>query len=242
MIGTKHLLIIGFLSIINIANSQIKAGKIVYERKTNLEKEFKDVNDSDFLDYIKKNKIKKDEFEMYFNDTISIFKPVLSDLVDEMSWATNTNTTLHSLTSNQYTIVLNMWGQELILEDTLSPKVWQITESKRVISNYECRKAIWQKNDSTRIYAWYSTEILANAGPEGFCGLPGTILGLATEDGGVIYFAKSVEVITPTEQDFVVEKKRKKVFTYQKLYDQLMEDYGNEKWGKEMIAEIFEWL
>ena len=37
MIGIKHLLIIGFLSIINIANSQLKVGKIVYERKTNLE-------------------------------------------------------------------------------------------------------------------------------------------------------------------------------------------------------------
>jgi GLPGLI family protein len=242
MSGIKQLLIIGFCSILKLSFGQIKVGKIVYERKTNLEKEFKDVVDSDFLDYIKKNKIKKDEFELYFNDTVSIFKPVFSDLADEMSWATNTNTTLHSLASNQYTIVLNMWGQELILEDTLSAKVWQITDSKRVISNYECRKAIWQKNDTTRIYAWYSTEILANAGPEGFCGLPGTILGLATEDGGVIYFAKSVELITPSEQDFIVEKKRKKVFAYQQLYDQLMEDYGNEKWGKQMILELFEWL
>lgn len=242
MSGIKQLLIIGFCSILQLSFGQIKVGKIVYERKTNLEKEFKDVVDSDFLDYIKKNKIKKDEFELYFNDTASIFKPVFSDLADEMSWATNTNTTLHSLVSNQYTIVLNMWGQELILEDTLSAKVWQITDSKRVISNYECRKAIWQKNDTTRIYAWYSTEILANAGPEGFCGLPGTILGLATEDGGVIYFAKSVELITPSAQDFVVEKKRKKVFAYQQLYDQLMEDYGNEKWGKQMILELFEWL
>src|SRR5574343_597124 len=108
MIGIKHLMMIGLVSVITIAKSKIKVGKIVYERKTNLEKEFKDVVDSDFLDYIKKNKIKKDEFELYFNDTVSIFKPVLSDLADEMSWATNTNTTRHSLGSNQFTIVLNM--------------------------------------------------------------------------------------------------------------------------------------
>lgn len=242
MNGNKQLLIIGFCSILHLSFGQIKVGKIVYERKTNLEKEFKNENNDDFKDYIKKNKIKKDDFELFFNDTLSIFKPLLSDLSDEMSWATNTNTTLHTLGTNKFTLVLNMWGQELILEDTLRSKVWRITESKRIISNYECRKAIWQKDDTTRIYAWYSTEILADAGPEGFCGLPGTILGLATEDGGVIYFAKSVQLITPTTQDFVINKKRKKTFTYQQLYNQLMEDYGSKKWGKEMIVELFEWL
>lgn len=243
MIGIKQLLILLLLSVSVNGFSQIKAGRIVFERKTNIEKEFNDSdNDEEFKDFLKKNKFKIEDFELFFNDTLSIFKPIITDEVDELSWATSRNTVLQNTASNQQTLELSMWGQILLVKDSIQTKQWLITDSKRVIGNYECRKAIWQKNDSTRIYAWYSSEILANAGPEGFNGLPGTILGLATEDGGVIYFAKSVEVLNPKETDFKVDIKRKKVFTLEELRTKLNEEYGKEDWGRKVIARVFRWM
>ncbi|MCX6292662.1 MAG: hypothetical protein NT126_13025 [Bacteroidetes bacterium] len=42
----------------------------------------------------------------------------------------------------------------------------------------------------------YKSFVLSSGfGPESFVGLPGAILGLATEDGSVIYFAKNVEAV-----------------------------------------------
>ena len=91
--------------------------------------------------------------------------------------------------------ILSIFGQDIYIKDSLPARPWKITDSKRVINGYNCRKAVYQKNDSTRIYAWYTTSITPSVGPEGFCGLPGLIMGIATEDGGIIYFAKKVELL-----------------------------------------------
>lgn len=237
----KELILLLLLTSSTLSFAQIRSGRIVFERKTNLEKEFKDEMDSDFRDYIKKHKFKVDSFDLVFNDTCFIFKPIISDLEDDLSWATNLNTTYQSNKSNSRVMIVSFWSNEVYVNDTITPITWKITDSKRTIGKYECRKAIWQKNDSTRIYAWYSTEIIANAGPEGMHGLPGTILGLATEDGGVVYFAKYVEILTPNKEDFTIEAKRKKFYTYDQLRIQLKEDYGNEVWGKNLFERIFEW-
>lgn len=243
MNGTKKILLLTLLIFSSNSFAQIKAGKIIFERKTNIEKEYKDADDNEeFSDYLKKNKIKIDSFELIFNDTLSIFKPIISDEVDELDWATSNNIVLQNQATHSQTLELSIWGQKLYIQDSIRPKQWKITESKRFIGNYECRKAIWQKNDSTRIYAWYSTEVLANCGPEGFNGLPGTILGLATEDGGVIYFAKTIEISTPNEEAFLIELKRKKIFTFQELQVKLNEEYGKEEWGKKVISRIFRWF
>ena len=94
-------------------------------------------------------------------------------------------------------------------------------------------------NDSTRIYAWYCDEISASVGPESFYGLPGAILGLATEDGGVIYFAKSIDVVRPPAAELFPEKTKEKIYEPAELRTMLEKQYGKEKWGKAMIKTVF---
>jgi GLPGLI family protein len=239
--GIKIAFFFIVLLINGITFSQIKTGKIVFERRTNLEKRFKD-EDSRWFEFLETNKFKIDVFELYFNDTCSIFKPLITDEIDQLSWTTTQNSVFQNSNTNMRLMKLNMWGQDIFVSDTMTTRQWKITENKRVIGRYECRKAIWQKNDSTRIYAWYSPEIIPTVGPEGFSGLPGAILGLATEDGGIIYFAKSVEILEPTKENFVIETKRKKLYSYTELKVKLEEDYGKEKWGKDLFENLFRWL
>ena len=178
--------------------AQIKEGKIVFERKTNLYKKFKE--DRDISNWIKpedKNKI--DVFELYFNDSLAVFKPQESELKEQLSWATSKNTSYQNLKNRELFTIKSVWGEKLYVKDTLRKREWKITESKRNIGGYSCRKAIWQADDSTKIYAWYAEEINVSSGPESYCDLPGMILGLASEDGGIIYFAKSVEQKKPNE-------------------------------------------
>lgn len=226
------------LSLLTVcAFPQYKTGKISYERKTNLYKKFKG-NAKDWIREEDKNKI--DYFELYFNDTVSVFKPTESDLKETMSWATAKNTVYQNFNTGQKFMIKSIWGEQLYLKDSLSARKWKITDSKRNIAGYNCRKAVWKVNDSTRIYAWFSQDLETSTGPETFNGLPGVILGLATEDGGVVYFAKKVELIKPEPATLIPGKTKSKIYTGKELRAKIEKDYGKEKWGKEMIHETFD--
>lgn len=233
------ILLLCFWLLPQTVTSQIISGKITYERKTNLYKKFK--NNGDVKEWLKeedKNKI--DIFELYFNDSLSAFKPQESDLVERMSWATTKNVVYQNTTSKTRLTEKKIWGEQFIITDSVRKFNWKITDSKRNICGYQCRKAIWQANDTTRIYAWFCSEVNASIGPESFVGLPGAILGLATEDGGIIYFAKSVEVVKPELTQLTAKKTKSKLYKSKELRAQLEKDFGKEKWGKIMIYNNFE--
>ena len=219
--------------------AQISSGKIIFERKTNLYKKFKDDDVKDWLKEEDKNKV--DVFELYFNDSLSVFKPQESDLKERMSWATSKNVVYENFNHNSRLSIKSVWGEELYVQDTLCNRKWKITDNKRMISGYSCRKAIWQQNDSTRIYAWYTDDIVPNVGPESFSGLPGAILGIATEDGGVIYFAKSIELSKPDVLMMQPKKGKNKIYTSAELKTKLEKDFGKNPWGKAMIRDLFSW-
>ncbi len=221
-----------------IAIGQITSGKIVYERKTNLFKKYKDSWSREWIKEENKNKL--DVFELYFNDSLSAFKPQESELKEKMSWTTSKNQVYQNFKRDKRLTVKSIWGEELLVQDSLWKREWKMTGSKRTICGFLCRKAIWEANDSTRIYAWYCNEINVSIGPESFMGLPGAILGLATEDGGVIYFAKSV---TPGDfgmDKMLAPKTKKKIYTTAELRGKLEKDFAREKWAKQMIHEAFD--
>lgn len=217
--------------------AQISSAKITFERKTNLYKKFK-TNDNIQRWVKEEDKIKIDYFELFVTDSCSLFKPQESELRENLSWSTAKNTVYQYPKKSSKYVIKTMWGEELHLTDTLVSQKWQITESSRKIAGYMCRKAIWQANDSTRIYAWFSYDLIPSTGPEGFNGLPGTILGLANEDGGIVYFAKKVELLKPEAAVFIPPKK-KKIYKTEELKAELTKQYGHEKWFKEEMDEQF---
>lgn len=235
----KRILLLVLLACAQQAYAQIQSGRIVFERKTNLMKRFKDSKPGSWLN--DKNKIKIDEFELFFNDTLSVFRPIEVEGKEEMSWATNKNTVQQDLKKEQRISVYAIWGENMYVVDSLKKRTWKITESTRKIGKYECRKALWEVNDSTRIYAWYTDEIIPSVGPETFNGLPGAILGLATEDGGVIYFAKSVEVLQPDFKKLEVKVGKNKFYTDLEAYATLEKQFGGRPGVASMIADLFMW-
>ena len=239
-VGIKLFLIAVLLFLISPVFSQYAtSGKIIFERRTNLEKRFTDKRMKRMIN--ETNKIKTDKFVLLFNDTCSIFKLVVENTgADDMAWMTTKNTYYQQLKKKSQLTILGLFGQSVYVLDSLPSRQWKITDNKRVISGYDCRKAIYQKNDTTRIYAWYTPPLIV--GPEGFCGLPGTILGLATEDGGIIYFAKSVELISPKKEDLDLPIGKNKVFSMLELRLKIEKEYGNTPWGKGMFDDLFRWL
>ena len=240
--GIKILIIGLFIWVDSIGFAQFYSeGTIYYTRRTNLQKRFTDQRMKRFV--TEDNKIKNDRFSLAFNDTISVFKYLPSATVDEMAWLTSKNEYYQYLNPNKQLTIFQFFGTSVYVKDSLPVRSWKITDSKRTICGFNCRKAIYEKNDSTRIYAWYAPNILPSIGPEGFCGLPGTILGIATEDGGIIYFADKVDFsVGPKPEVLGVEIGKNKLFTLKELREKLEKDYGNTPWGKRMFDDMFRWL
>lgn len=239
MSTNKYIIILSFIQLLFAQSvAQISYGKITFERRTNLYKKFKYYdNVKEWLNEADKNKI--DVFELYFNDTTSYFGPKESNLVERLEWATSKNIVYQNYKQNTRWTEKSIWGEKFIVTDSIRNFKWKITDNKRTICGYQCWKAIWQANDSTKIYAWYCNEINSNVGPESFTGLPGAILGLATEDGGVVYFAKSVELIKPEINNLIPKKSKNKQYKTTELKTQLEKEFGKEKWGKMMIYNLF---
>jgi len=237
MIKRSYHIIILILCV-SFTTAQISFGKVTYERKTNLYKRLK--HWEDVKEWVKEaDKVKIDEFELSFNDSASCFKPVESEYRDNFEWATSLNTTYQNKANDSKVTFKKIWGEEFMLKDSLSKRKWKITDGQRTIAGFICRKAIWVENDSSRVYAWYADEIIPGFGPESFNGLPGLILGLASEDGGTIYFAKKVEIVQPKAEVFQLPKTKKKPMATAEFKAQLVKQYGKEKWGKAMLLNNF---
>lgn len=237
----NRLLIASFVVFVGFTTfSQITSGRILFERKTNLKKIFKDNQRMKSMNMDLSTRI--EEFELLFNDTSSAFLPIEGD--EDLGWSkylTSHNIIYKDLNKQEKVAVLDMWGTEMYIRDKMIKRDWKITSNKRKLGGYMCRKAFWEMNDSTRIYAWFSVDVVPSIGPEGFDGLPGAILGLATENGTIIYFAKEVEAMKPEQEKLVREIKGKDVYTTAELKEILIEKMG--RWVKPKdIDSMFTWL
>ncbi|OFZ66321.1 MAG: hypothetical protein A3D92_07880 [Bacteroidetes bacterium RIFCSPHIGHO2_02_FULL_44_7] len=243
MAGIKHLGVIGLLICLSgTVRGQITSGRIVYERKVNLKKQFgEDERMKDFI--TDENKIRIEDFELLFNDSLSAFLPIEKEEEAQgfMKFLTTHNKVYYNQNKQEKTIIMDLWGNATFMRDSMQHRAWKVTDSKRKIGGYLCRKAIWEMNDSTRIYAWFSVDLVPSIGPEGFAGLPGAILGLATEDGGIIYFAKEVTLQVPKQELLTTDPGKNDVYTKATLRALLEEKMG--KWmKKEDLDGMFSWL
>lgn len=216
----------------------IKAGKITYERKTNLHKKFPD---EETRRWIGKDKYRIDMFELYFNDTMSYFAYQQGPSEGRGDWATVKNTHVTFLSKNLRHSLLNIMGEEVVVVDALKTREFKRLGKKRDIAGFKCQMVRFDQDDSTRLYAWYCDAILPSVGPETYLGLPGAILGLANEDGGVVYFAKKVEAMQPDFKSLIPKYKTNKGMTEEETRKMLIEKMKGSPWAKRVLQELFMW-
>lgn len=234
----KRIVFIALLIAQSMSWAQERAGKITYERKTNLHKKFPD---QQMRRWIGNDKYKYDNFFLYFNDTMSVFVPEEQDMSDRSNWATVRNKVISNLARNQRISLLNVWGEEAVVMDTLKKRTYKVLPKKREIAGFNCQMVRFDQDDSTRIYLWYTDAILPPVGPESYFGLPGAILGLATEDGGVVYFATKVEFMEPNFEQVTPKYKTNKARTEAEMIAELTAKFAGSPWAKFAVRELFMW-
>lgn len=227
------LLVVLCLITNDVWGQTIHSGEIVFKRRTNLEKRYEGsgmgAGSPNFKKQLKEPKT--DQYVLYFNDTSSLFMPILPEVGEEdREWLTMRNTSYQNFNSGLMDREFDFMGTKIYLSDSVKKREWFITGSERDIAGYNAKQAMWIANDSTKIFAWYADQIVPSVGPESFNGLPGTILGLAIEDGGVVYFAEKVKPLSkPNFLSLVPKGKEKNTYTTKALLeyvDNLMKGRG----------------
>lgn len=230
---------LAILFCITNVHSQIQEGKIVFERKVNL---FKKYTNKSTQDYIKEeNKYRTERFTLYFNDSISVFLPEETFERDRLSWTTNSNTIVQNLKTDEIRALYSFSGTPVPVKDSLQKRQWKLTDKSRLICQIECMQAFYDVDDSTRIYAWFTSAITPNIGPESYSGLPGGILGLANEDGSITYFARSIEEQKINLEEIMPKFNDKKARTRDQVIEKAKKDFKFEKEIDTYLKELFLW-
>jgi len=112
------------------------------------------------------------------------------------------NNTIYTDLSKGYSISqTKIYGQELLIKDSLHHIKWKLTDEFREVAGYPCRRANGLMLDSVYVVAFYTNEIHYSGGPESFTGLPGMILEVFLPHDNVSWKALKVNAeVVPKEQ------------------------------------------
>lgn len=169
-----------------------------------------------------------------FKGEETLFEPVKNDLDMQMKQIIMMlgldfeGTTLSNLKTKEYKRYNDIFGQRVIIQDSVKNVKWKITDEYREIAGYNCRRANGITSDSIYVVGFFSNELLTDGGPESISGLPGLILGLVVPSQHVSFFATKVEL----NDDVVLDKKlfvnsKAKVMTRAEMVKQFSSSLSN---------------
>jgi GLPGLI family protein len=240
----KILIAISFSFILKSGFCQqfITKGRIEFERKVNNYKQFEG-EDNSWIEQIKKMvpQYTIDYFDFVFDGNRSIYKPGRESPTPRNAFMgtppASENIVYNDYATNMFTSSKQVFENSYLLHDTMPAIKWKITSETRMIAGFNCRRAETILMDSVYIVAFYTDEIMATGGPEGFNGLPGMILGIAMPRTAITWFATKLELSTVKETDFKIPAKGKKATRASMKADI---DGLVTRWGK--YAHRFVWL
>lgn len=214
-------------------------GKITFEKRVNLLRALEGAD----LPQEARGKMQKyitSNWELYFDQHKSLYKPIKKENngagLLAFSLGKQTNELYTNYAKNQRVLKRNVMDDDYLLTDTIPKISWKIMHDLRNIAGYECRKAIGIIYDTVYVVAFYTDEILLRGGPEGFGGLPGTILGLAIPRYNTTWFATKVNAFENHASEIVPATSGKKIETEKDL-KKLIELYTRYELNKKEKEE-----
>ena len=234
---SKYLFLLLFFCLSGKLKSQnlhfIHEGKIEFERKFNLHSLFSE--EDSWTDEIKKNipQFKVTYFDLYFANDKVLYKPGRENVENNKfgELPSEDNIIYTDLSLKMATSQKRVFEKTFLVLDSTRKIKWKITDEKRTIAGYECRRANAIIMDSIYVVAYYCDEILVQGGPESFSGLPGMILGVALPHEHITWFATNVTLLPIKESDLKIPIKGIKT-NNKSMLESLrvsLKDWG--KWG-----------
>lgn len=111
------------------------------------------------------------------------------------SWRKDVYYIRHNYADNTMYNVIQMLGKTYIIEDSLRAPDWKILNELKEVAGHICMKASWMDTiKQQKVIAWFAMDIPISAGPERFYGLPGLIMEVDVNDGGMVVTADRIDL------------------------------------------------
>ena len=213
------------------AQNLLLTGKITFEKKENMHKQFTEENSWNAEWRKNMPKYKVDEFELFFSPSQSIYKISKEDESPYFSWSkvAASNTVKLLFEGRKYEAEKTIYEKNYRLQDSIPTYEWKYHGEFRTIAGYSCRKASTIILDSIYVIVFYTDEIPVSAGPESFTGLPGMVLGVVLPRLNLTYFATKVEGQLLAETAFEIPKSKSKRVGFKEFNTELnkaLSDWG----------------
>lgn len=202
-----------------------KSGTITFEKTVNVyaiinARIKKNPDNSFYKQYMEAYKDRAGQFKrlsanLVFSGAQTLFNPLPddnpSDMISSMSQVYQPNTVYTDLGTGKYTCQKAVYGENMLVTDSVRQIRWKLTSEMRDIAGYQCRRANAVIMDSIYVVAFYTDQIHVSGGPESFTGLPGMILGVALPHDNVTWFATKVDLTNVAAGSIVPPKKGRPV-------------------------------
>jgi GLPGLI family protein len=240
------ILLLGFVFCFHTVNAQpdiIQAGFVEYEKKVNMHKWMEDNSWTREL----KDRLpvyRTTYFNLRFDSARAVYKVGKEPAEDRwknmwMQPNQEDNVTIQHFEKATYTAIKQVFEKKYLVQDSLIPIVWRITDETRTIAGFDCRKAVGKLYDSLYVVAFYTDQIALPAGPEIYHGLPGLILGLAFPRYYTTWFATRVELTIPKQSEFEISAGKSTKTTQAELMRTVKEVV--QRWGTEEEKQRYFW-
>jgi GLPGLI family protein len=243
-----------------LAQAQQRSGTIIYERTAQIQMRIADGND-EAERLVPKTRV--DKFELTFGNNQSLWKQAEKENEDNdisggggmqihMIVAGSDDVLYNNFETRKKTELREMFDKKFIVDDSIRPLKWKMSEETKTILNHTCRMATavsYSKrtsmtvdngkmerkeiNDTSTITAWFTTDIPVSAGPAEYQGqLPGLILALDINNGRQSFKALSID--EKADLASIKEPQGKKHYTpdeFKKERDKMMEEMQKNMQG-----------
>jgi GLPGLI family protein len=235
----KTLFLAVLLNIGGTAHSQtpIMEGRIIYQRKIDIYRRLTDESTKAMIPQFDSSKM-----ELAFSGDESIYKNIKEDAdIRDKAGDDNGNRvfirmgggddqTYKNRSTGKMVQQKELGPKKYIIEDELPKQSWHLEEMTRTIKGCACKKATTKSKTGLDIAAWYTEDIRASSGPEGFGGLPGLILELNVNDGEILYTTLDIVTKDFDKRSVMAPTDGKKISATE--FKKMMEDqYGESSGG-----------
>ena len=243
----KHITLASFAAILLVAvQAQQQQGKVIYERTMQMQIRFA-TNDGGGEQENIMPRTRKDKFELSFANNQTLWKQMEQEESEEdmvfnnegggggmqirMIGPGGDDIMFSNLGTSKRTEQRELGTKKYIVEDSIRPMNWKLSDETKTLLGHVCRQAISQRigtrmmmnmdngkverkeiADTSNIVAWFTTDIPVSTGPADYQGqLPGLILEMDINNGRTIYTA--LEVLAKVDIATIKEPKGSKKLT-----------------------------
>ena len=226
------------------ANAQtfISKATIEFEVITNIKKT---MGNSSFAEMLKDNMptFRTGYYNFTFADNQSVYKwhhwHEKETMPEWFRKSEEENAWFFDHTTGKFNMQKNVFGSNFNVDDSIQHIEWKLSNENRMITGFNCRKAVGKIMDSVYVFAFFTEEIMIPGGPCSINGLPGMILGLTIPR---LYTSWIATRVTVSEVNVAAIKPVtvKKYYTYQSMATDLIE--RSREWVRNDDPDSEQWI